>query len=192
MGTRLRGRLRVSFSLNLLAGFGVAGSCTPTAPGGGAGNVAFADIRMNTCYTFANADGLDVRWHETDPTGQCHNGRPVYATVGSVGTTNDRFKFVPSLCTTGGQCGGTATGSAQSGNTISIESCATPATYLRHCYYHIWAGAYGNGPNYDFTWVMQQGDVPGSIILRTTADQFGARDIEVIPDNAPFSEYMYK
>ena len=28
---------------------------------------------------------LDVRWHQTDPIGQCHNGRPVYATVCSVG-----------------------------------------------------------------------------------------------------------
>jgi hypothetical protein len=149
--------------------------------------VPYADIRMNTCYTFQNADGLNIRWHETDPTGDCHGDRPIYATAGSVGTTNDRYKFVPSLCTSGGQCGGTSTGSAISGNTMSIESCSTPQTYLRHCYYHIWAGQFGNGPDYDFTWVMQEGDVADSIQIRTTADQFGQRDIEVIPSDAPFS-----
>ena len=124
--------------------------------------------------------------------------------------TSDKFKFVPALCH-GGQCGGTNTGSAQSkspryrchlgcillkipaislltgGGTVSIESCSTPGTFLRHCYYHIWAGVFGTGPDYDFTWVLQEGDVAGSVQMRTTANQFGDRDIEVIPSDAPFS-----
>ena len=68
--------------------------------------VAFADIKMNTCYSMVNAgppqpscpaprfyrsasryrcaDGLNVKWRETEPSGQCHNGsKPVYATEGS-------------------------------------------------------------------------------------------------------------
>ncbi len=89
-----------------------------------------------------------MRWHEIASTGDCHNGKPVYATEGSVDTTTDQFKFVPALCN-GGQCGGTRTGSAQSGGTVSIESCASPGLYLRHCYYHIWAGQFGTGPDYD-------------------------------------------
>ena len=83
--------------------------------------VAFADIKMNTCYSMVNADGLNVKWHETEPSGQCHNGKPIYATEGSMEATSDKFKFVPALCH-GGQCGGTNTGSAQSGGKVVLLS----------------------------------------------------------------------
>ena len=117
------GETNVTDLLALLAGFGADDQCSPGASGSGQAlsNVAFADIKMNTCYYFFNADGLSVKWHEKEPNGQCHNGKPLYATEGSMEATSDKFKFVPALCH-GGQCGGTNTGSAQSGGKVVLLS----------------------------------------------------------------------
>jgi hypothetical protein len=88
---------------------------------------------------------------------------------------------VEGLCTTGGQCGDLNDDS--NGKVISIESCQSPGRYLRHCNYHLWAGDYGTGPDYDFTWWLQSGPGGNTVQFRTTSTQFGSRDIEVVPGN---------
>ena len=118
---------------------------------------------------------FDVVMHELPQTGECSNGYPVFAQTDG---RADSFKFVSGLCRDGGQCGDPADNTV-----VSIESCSRPGTFLRHCNYHIWAGSYGTGPNYDFMWQINAGSDGQSVQLRTTADQFGARDMEVIPGN---------
>ena len=129
---------------------------------------------MDVCYQLM-AKNFDAVMHEEGGTGDCSGGDPIFAQTSG---RADSFKFVQALCTDGGQCG-----DPNDPTVVSIESCQSPGRYLRHCNYHIWAGDYGTGPNYDFMWKINPGSDGQSVQLRTTADQFGARDMEVIPGN---------
>ena len=134
--------------------------------------VPFNEVQMDTCYQLRARD-FDVVMHEEPGDGSCSDGDAIYAQTGG---RADSFKFVPPLCTDGGQCG-----DPNDQTVVSIESCQSPGRFLRHCNFHIWAGEFGTGPNYDFTWKINAGSDGVSVQLRTTADQFGARDMEVIP-----------
>ena len=142
--------------------------------------VNFDNWELNTCFQMM-AKNFEAVMHENGATGACSNGAPVYA---QTSVRADSFRFVAGLCSDGGQCGD-ATGAPDANGRptiVSIESCQSPGRFLRHCNYHIWAGDYGTGPNYDFMWQINPG-ADGTVQIRTTADQFGARDMEVVPGN---------
>jgi hypothetical protein len=93
----------------------------------------YGNMQMDTCYQLM-AENFDAVMHEQDATGDCSDGRPVYAQTSQ---RTDSFKFVRGLCTDGGQCG-----EPNDPSVVSIESCQSPGMHLRHCNYHIWAGTF--------------------------------------------------
>jgi hypothetical protein len=132
----------------------------------------FGSMQINTCYRLM-AENFDAVMHEEPGDGSCSDGDPVYAQTSE---RADSFRFVQGLCSDGDQCG-----DPNDPSVVSIESCQSPGKFLRHCNFHIWAGDYGTGPNYDFMWQIRPGSDGVTVQIRTTADQFGERDMEVIP-----------
>eukprot|EP01050_Picozoa_sp_SAG11_P019547 SAG11_NODE_3131_length_2664_cov_5.587914_2_plen_167_part_00 len=127
------------------------------------------------------AKDMNVVMHESGATVDCSGGNPVRKILSNKSSGHaDSFKFVAPLSPPDGD----QLGDVGDTHVVSIESCQSPGRYLRHCNYHIWAGDFGTGPDYDFQWQINDG-ADGSVQLRTTADQFGARDMEVVPVSYP-------
>jgi len=135
------------------------------------GAVRFKDMEMDVCYQIlSTTHGTALT--EEEASGSCHGGLPMYGRDPSVA---HEFKFVSKLCTRGGKCGDNNDNSI-----VSIESCQSPQKYLRHCNYDMWSGVYGTGPDYDFTWKLNEGADRYSFRMRSTSHS--PNDIEVLPD----------